>query len=85
MKTNKQLLIVGIMGILALGLVFTVSNVAAEEETDDLTDPVCDGEGSGLQDGTGDGNQYRHQYRHQYNGTLNEDGVCLNPDAEVLA
>ena len=67
----------GILGLLSVGVLLTISNGAAEEG--DLLDdePICDGDGDGECDGEcdGEGNKYQHQHRHQYG---DGDGVCNN-------
>jgi hypothetical protein len=90
MKQSKKIILYSLVGMLAVGIFFAVSNVSAEEATPEITENNCDGTGTGtgtqkqnrhgqgtgdgLQDGSGNGNGKRHQY----NATLNEDGVCIN-------
>lgn len=79
-------MLLSVMSILAVGILFTISNGAAEEGDLLGDDPICDGDGDDLCDGEcdgernqhqhqhgsgeGEGNQYRH--RHQHNATLED-------------
>ena len=74
----------GILGLLSVGVLLTISNGAAEEG--DLLDdePICDGDGECDGECDGEGNQYQHQHgtgdgegnqyqhQHQYNVTIED-------------
>jgi len=90
MKPTKKIMLFGILGLLSVGVLLTISNGAAEEGELLDDEPICDGDGDGVCDGEcdGEGNQYQHQHgsgdgegnqyqhRHQYNITdLPEEAI----------